>query len=292
MYTIHMIEISYMKPFPAAKRVSVIVILAVLFFLQFPQDCRASAAFGKDKKKETRKPFIQEWLDEELKIWTSPFRIKKKSFLCLGGVAITTAFLITHEKSFQKDIHDFTIKHPWTETSCSIITQLGSVPFNLALIGSFYLGGALFKNNRARETAQLSLKSLLHAYVVSQVLKRIFHRQRPYVENGVDRWFIYKKGNDYRSFPSGHATHAWSVATVIAGMYKDKPAVPIICYSLATLVGLSRMTENKHWASDVLVGAVLGYSIGRFVLKMHHKRFNITPMLSSDKLGVSIHYIF
>ncbi|UCH93948.1 MAG: phosphatase PAP2 family protein, partial [Candidatus Aminicenantes bacterium] len=156
-------------------------------------------------------------------------------------------------------------------------------------IGSFYLGGVLLKDDRAKETARLSLKSMLHAVVVTQVLKRIFHRQRPFVEDGVDRWFVDGKGKAYRSFPSGHTSTAWSVATVIAGMYRDKPAVPVICYSLATLVGISRMTENKHWASDVLVGAVLGYSIGRFVLRKHNNRVNIIPMLSSDKMGLSVH---
>jgi membrane-associated phospholipid phosphatase len=271
---------------------AIFVIFLMLLSLQVPLHSQVVETPNSDDNKESKTPFIKDWLADELKIWTSPFKINKKSFLFWGGIAMTTAYLIKKDTVHYNDIHRFTLKNQWVKKSSSFITQLGSDPFNLGLIGSLYLGGVLLKNDRARETARLTLKSLLHSIVVSWTLKRVFRRQRPYVENGVDRWFNHGMGSDYRSFPSGHTTTAWSVATVIAGMYKDKPVVPVICYSLATLVGLSRISENKHWASDVLVGAVLGYSIGRFVLRKYNKWLNVTPLLSSERLGVSVSYEF
>ena len=59
--------------------------------------------------------------------------------------------------------------------------------------------------------------------------------------------------------------------------YKDKPAVPIISYSAATLVGISRLTEQKHWASDVFVGALLGYVCGRQVVSHYNKTHKDKP---------------
>ena len=274
------------------KRMVIIGILLMSLFLQVPLYSQSVDTPNRENNKESIKSLIGDWLTDELKIWTSPFKMKKKSFLFWGGIAMTTIYLINKDNVYYKNIKGFTLKNQWVKKSSSLITQLGSDPFNLGLIGSFYLGGTLLKDDRARETARLSLKSLLHAIVISRGLKYIFRRQRPYVENGVDRWFNHEGKSDYYSFPSGHTTTAWSVATVIAGMYKDKPAVPVICYSLATLVGLSRLVENKHWTSDVLVGAVLGYSIGRFVLRKYHNRFNITPLLSSKRLGVSVSYVF
>ena len=123
-------------------------------------------------------------------------------------------------------------------------------------------------------------------------IKRFFRRQRPGFDNGKDRWFNHGMGHEFRSFPSAHTTFAWSTAAVIAGMYKDKPLVPVMCYSLATLAGLSRITENKHWSSDVLVGAVLGYSIGRFVLKKKNNRLHIDPLITGHKVGVRLSYSF
>src|SRR5207302_1941254 len=75
----------------------------------------------------------------------------------------------------------------------------------------------------------------------------------------------------YSSFPSGHTTVAFAAATVFAMEYSDRPLVPIIAYSAATLIGLSRITENKHWDSDLIVGAALGYLTGRQVVNNYHR---------------------
>jgi len=66
----------------------------------------------------------------------------------------------------------------------------------------------------------------------------------------------------FDAFPSGHTATAFSIATVFATQYKDIKAIPVICYSTATLVGISRLTEHEHWASDVFVGGIMGYLCG------------------------------
>jgi hypothetical protein len=53
--------------------------------------------------------------------------------------------------------------------------------------------------------------------------------------------------------------------------YKDHPLIPIIAYSAATLIGLSRMVENRHWFSDVVAGAFLGYFTGKQVVNNYHR---------------------
>jgi membrane-associated phospholipid phosphatase len=77
--------------------------------------------------------------------------------------------------------------------------------------------------------------------------------------------------NSYTSFPSGHTMVAFAAATVFAMEYRDRPLVPIISYSAASLIGISRLTENKHWASDVFGGAVLGYLCGKLVVNNYHR---------------------
>jgi hypothetical protein len=71
----------------------------------------------------------------------------------------------------------------------------------------------------------------------------------------------------YDAFPSGHTATAFSIATVFATQYSDIKAVPILCYSAATAVGISRLTEHEHWASDVFVGALIGYLSGKQVVQ-------------------------
>lgn len=73
------------------------------------------------------------------------------------------------------------------------------------------------------------------------------------------------------SFPSGHATAAFSTATVFAMECKDHPLIPIISYTAASLISLSRITENKHWATDIVAGAALGYLTGKQVVNNYHR---------------------
>jgi membrane-associated phospholipid phosphatase len=61
-----------------------------------------------------------------------------------------------------------------------------------------------------------------------------------------------------------------------------------LAYSLAAGVGLSRMTLDKHWASDVLVGAALGHLVGRLVVRGHDRRRRVVPMLACTGRGVAL----
>jgi hypothetical protein len=64
--------------------------------------------------------------------------------------------------------------------------------------------------------------------------------------------------------------------------YADVKAVPIIAYSLAGIVGITRMTEHTHWASDVFVGAWAGYLCGKQVVNYHRKLFG------TSRIGVKL----
>jgi len=59
--------------------------------------------------------------------------------------------------------------------------------------------------------------------------------------------------------------------------YRENVWVPILAYTTATGAALSRVTENKHWLSDCLVGGVLGHVIGRMVVLNHRSRYHMLP---------------
>jgi membrane-associated phospholipid phosphatase len=95
------------------------------------------------------------------------------------------------------------------------------------------------------------------------------------------------------SFPSGHTTVAFAAATVFAMEYKDRPLVPFIAYSAATLIGLSRITENKHWATDVFVGAGLGFLTGRQVVNNYHRYAKLkAPQQKKNSVSFDMMYNF
>ena len=103
------------------------------------------------------------------------------------------------------------------------------------------------------------------------------------VTNSPTTWHGPTVNPFYTSFPSGHTTVAFAAPTVFAMEYKNTKFVPIIASSAATLSGLSRLTENARWASDVLVGAALGYLCGRQVVNNYHRYSKIQSAKARQK---------
>ncbi|MDR6805036.1 membrane-associated phospholipid phosphatase [Dyadobacter sp. BE34] len=85
------------------------------------------------------------------------------------------------------------------------------------------------------------------ALTTATILKSATHTLRP-------------DGSSYNSFPSGHTTQAFAAATFLNEEYKDRyPWMPYASYTVASSVGLLRVANNRHYISDVLVGAGIGY---------------------------------
>lgn len=86
---------------------------------------------------------------------------------------------------------------------------------------------------------------------LTEGLKNTWGRTRPY-----ERWF-------HNSFPSGHTFSAFTSATLLHREYGEKSVwYSVGGYTLASAVGVSRILNREHWASDVLAGAGLGIVSG------------------------------
>jgi len=148
-----------------------------------------------------------------------------------------------------------------------IVSHAGSVYGAGAVSGAFYLFGRTRNNDRARETGLLSAEALVDSVIVESALKGITQRARP--SAGRERSEFFDGGN---SFPSGHSTQAWAVATVIANEYQHRHAIQLIAYGTAAAVSVARFTGNKHYLSDTIAGSALGYAIGKYVYTSHHRK--------------------
>ena len=69
---------------------------------------------------------------------------------------------------------------------------------------------------------------------------------------------MYRPFSGNTSFPSGHTTVAFATAAALARESRAR-WVPWVAYPVAALVGWSRLRDNRHWASDVVAGAAVGY---------------------------------
>jgi hypothetical protein len=127
--------------------------------------------------------------------------------------------------------------------------------------------GAFTHNEHARETGRLSAEALTDSFLVTEALKFVSNRQDPNIASA-HGLFGHSSPLD-SSFPSTHAALAWSAATIFAQEYPG-PVTKWTAYGLASLVSVSRITAERHFPSDVLVGAAAGYLIGRLVYRLHH----------------------
>jgi membrane-associated phospholipid phosphatase len=131
--------------------------------------------------------------------------------------------------------------------------------------GAALIAGMLLHKPELRDTGHDALEaSLFAAVIVTPALKQIARRTRP---NGGDL-----------SFPSGHATNAFAVASVFAAHSKGR-VVPVVAYTLASAVAVARLNDNVHYTSDVFAGAVIGTAIGRSLVS-RHRRAAATPRVA------------
>lgn len=130
----------------------------------------------------------------------------------------------------------------------------------LPLIGGIYLLG----DDEDKETARLALAAFVNAAAVTHGVKMLTGRERPAISG--DRAVFHGPSTDSRfmSFPSGHTSVAFAVATVLAS--RD-PKNDWLYYGLAAAVGWARVRKSAHFPSDVLVGAGIGIYSGNNVVR-------------------------
>jgi membrane-associated phospholipid phosphatase len=110
-----------------------------------------------------------------------------------------------------------------------------------------------------RDSGFKSLAAVGAAGTEILVLKYTFDRQYPYTPNSTGKFW-----GGGQSFPSGHAAASFAFAAVIAHRYPKNKWIKWSAYAVATGVSLSRYPAKKHYPSDILVGATLGYVTGTY----------------------------
>jgi hypothetical protein len=159
--------------------------------------------------------------------------------------------------------------------------------YSLGLLGGFYVVGALSDDETAIAVAQDGLTSVILASgVITSAIKIATGRARPRQDLGTAD-FNPLGGND--SFPSGHSTHAFAIASVIANHY-DETWITYSSYGVASLVGLARSYHGGHFASDILAGGIIGTMVGKSVVEynkpMRANKMVLMPEVAPGTVGI------
>ena len=154
---------------------------------------------------------------------------------------------------------------------------IGSTPVVLGGAFATYFAGRLTGTRWVQHLGMDEIEATALASAFSEGIKLAVRRQRPVQVDG-------NQSHTY-SFPSGHATLTFAAATVLQQHLGYKAAIPT--YAVASYVAMSRLHDNRHFASDVVFGAALGIVVGRSVT-WHGRNFYASPMLLPDGGGIQL----
>ena len=167
-------------------------------------------------------------------------------------------------------------------------------PGSLIIGVSLYAVGRFGDNNEMADLGLHGTEAIIVGLGLTSALKILAGRARPHVNLDDPRNFEFFRGwgdERYRSFPSGHSVAGFAAAAAVTSETarfwpRHTWYIAPMMFGGAALVGLSRMYDNKHWASDVVMGAAIGSFAGWKVVRYHHS--NPDNPIDELLLGVTV----
>jgi membrane-associated phospholipid phosphatase len=210
-----------------------------------------------------------DFLHDQKQIWTFPISLAKgKYWLPTLAIAGGTAVLIATDKKTAPYFRNHQAQwDDFNDVFDAYITagEVAAVPASLMIAG--YARHDEYQVN----TAILAGEAYADSAIVDLAMKAVTRRKRPVdvpVNGSYDDTFFSGGKSPFHgsSFPSGHAAGVFSVATVVASRYRNHKWIPWLAYSFAGAISFSRLTTSAHFASDIFLGAALGYTTTKYVV--------------------------
>jgi len=225
--------------------------------------------------------------NEAVDLAVTPFRLENGNIFITLGVAGAVGLTYT----FDRQIREKLTARP--NRSLDKATDAGSLigdPFlHLGLATLVYGGAILADSAKWKETGEMMGEALILADASTLILKEASGRGRPLATSSKGDFRPFGFKNDYDSLPSMHTSSSFALASVLAAT-TESLLMKAAYYGAATFVGFSRAYQNKHWASDVVLGAALGELCGRVVTNFHagRNRMALTPQAYESGAGLAL----
>ena len=190
-----------------------------------------------------------------------PPHARSHRLLDVGDAAAAGVILVATmaaDKGLREEIQEH--RDPQSNSVADVGNAFGEPRYVVPALGAAYLAGELAGTRALRRLAVRAGGAALVASGITGVLKYTFGRSRP--SEGDADWFRPFSGQT--SFPSGHTTVAFALATVVADETRDDWS-DVGVYGLATLTAFARLNDDRHWTSDVVLGALIGHLSARWL---------------------------
>lgn len=180
------------------------------------------------------------------------------SAVVAGAYLLDTA---TREKLFVDA--DSTL--PW---AARLGDQLGRPVIYYVGLGTLFVGGRLAGNDRLSDSALRTAGALTVTGLTTVAIKVVTGRARPDNPDADRNDFRpLTRDHAWNSFPSGHVTTAFTIATAVA-IEGHNHWTTAMAYSVASVVAWSRIRSDNHWLSDVVAGAIISVELAEEILPL------------------------
>jgi membrane-associated phospholipid phosphatase len=201
-----------------------------------------------------------------------------RDWVLVGGLLAAQAVLLP----LDEDLRDVAVEMRGEASNqlADIMRPLGRTVELAAAGAATYVVGMATSNRRVADFGLHAFVSLALSNFVTGSLKVVAGRSRPialqadgtWARNEPDEWDFFGGWGDEgprRSYPSGHSSNAFALATVFAEEFGG--VAGWAAYPLAAGVAWSRVNDEAHWASDVVMGALIGIVSGQLVTQSGHR---------------------
>lgn len=151
--------------------------------------------------------------------------------------------------------------------------DISMLPVAILMTPAQFIYGRVMQKTYDENTAYLAFTSELTNFTVTFAIKNLINRKRP-----IEALHNVKAKKmpvlDVYSFPSGHTSTSFSIATMYALRYPDYPLVYIPMYAWALTVGYARPYFGMHYPSDVLAGALIGSGTSILIYSLRYELFS------------------
>jgi len=226
--------------------------------------------------------------DEALDILRTPLDTEHGGFIGTVIVAGGTALTYVFDDDIRNQIRK--LSSQTLDKAMDVGYSLGNPLIHIGLAGAVYGGGILAGSKKWEENGKMLGEAALLADASTLVLKESFGRGRPYVTDDKGSFKPFQFNSGYDSLPSMHVASSFAIASVMSST-SESPAAKAAYYLAATFVGFSRMYEDDHWASDVVLGAAIGELCGRVVLRYHStgkRKVVFAPIISGNAVSLAL----
>jgi len=193
-------------------------------------------------------------------ISSSPSRWERCDYAKFTGVIASVGALMLLDDEIRNEVQNYNGN---VNNIVDALEPFGST-FGIGLLGGGILIGHLSDNDELKRLSLRASESALISTGITYLIKMGTGRKRPDLEEGPYKWTGPTIESGMMSMPSGHTAFAFAVASYLSSE-TDNPLIDILSYTCAIMVGYARIKNDKHWASDVYLGALIGISVGRTI---------------------------